>query len=56
MTGERLTCSFRNLFGLAFKRRNLPVALPKFNIVTINKLLCLFHGLAVIGAFQWNNV
>jgi hypothetical protein len=25
-------------------------ALPKLNVVTVNKLLCLFHGFVIVGA------
>jgi hypothetical protein len=43
-------------FWFVFKRRNLPVTLPKLHIMPVNKLLCLFRGLDIIGAFEWNRV
>jgi hypothetical protein len=29
-------------------------ALPKLNVLTINKLYRLFRGFSIIGAFEWN--
>jgi hypothetical protein len=37
-------------FRLALERRNLAVALPKFNVVAVDKLLRLFHDLIVVDA------
>jgi hypothetical protein len=41
-------------FWLAVKNRDLAVALPKLNVVAINKLLRLFRGLIVVDADQRN--
>jgi hypothetical protein len=41
-------------FRPVIESRYLAVALPKFNVVAINKLLSLFLGLGIIGAFEWN--
>jgi hypothetical protein len=43
-------------FRLVVQPGYLAGALPKLNVMAIDKLLCLFHGLAIIGAFQWNGV
>lgn len=38
------------------ERRNLAVALPKFDIVTVNKLFRFFAGFGVIGTFEGNRL
>jgi hypothetical protein len=41
---------------LVVERRNLAVALPKLNVVAINKLFCLFPGLGIVVTFEGNEV
>ena len=38
-------------FRLALEPGYLAVALPKFNVMAINELLCLFRGFYIVGAF-----
>jgi hypothetical protein len=35
---------------------DLPVALPKLNVVAVDKLLCLFRGVAIIDALEGNRL
>ena len=36
----------------AFEHRDLAGELPEFNIVAVNKLLCSFHRLRIVSAFE----
>jgi hypothetical protein len=43
-------------FGFAREHGYLSVALPKLNVVAVNKLFCLFRGFGIVGAFEWNRL
>jgi hypothetical protein len=42
-------------FWLLAERRNLPIALPEFNVMAVNKLFCLFGGVGVVVTFKRNH-
>jgi len=56
MTESRVNCSFRTGFRLVVEPGYLPVALPKLNVVAINKLFCPFRGLGIVGAIELNRL
>jgi hypothetical protein len=56
MTKERRDCSIGTVFGIVIELGYLPIALPKLNIMTVDKLLCPLNGFAIVGAFEWNRI
>jgi hypothetical protein len=47
-----LKLEFRRVLELG----DLPIPLPEFNVVAVNKLFRSLHGLVIVGAFQWNRI
>jgi hypothetical protein len=54
MTRERRVCSVRIALSLVFERRYFAVALPKFHVMAVDKLLGLLLGSVIVRAVQWN--
>jgi hypothetical protein len=42
-------------FRLVLELGDLPIPLPEFNVVAINKLFRSLHGFVIVGALQWNS-